>query len=178
MEAGSLSSPNDLITSIPSAPSLSEKRGRTLPLYPGKDSLPTFVPLLQGSTPPPNYPLPVSPYFNCQFKTHGHASAAKNAVWHISVLFTGTPNSPFSTPCISIATWPISIKFTYFMPSIYATLHTKFEKNRLSSSRDVFLKISPFFFFFLFFTPFYKSNFEPTKVTLLVDQFLSNLAHL
>ena len=39
MEAGSLSSPNDLITSIPSAPSLSEKRGRTLPLYPGEDSL-------------------------------------------------------------------------------------------------------------------------------------------
>ena len=33
----------------------------------------------------------------------------------------------------SITTGPISIKCTYFMPSIYTTLHTKFEENRLSS---------------------------------------------
>ena len=35
-----------------------------------------------------------------------------------------------------------------------------------------------FFTFFFFFAPFYKSNFEPTKNTLSVDRFLSNLAHL
>ena len=35
-----------------------------------------------------------------------------------------------------------------------------------------------FFTFFFFFAPFYKSNFEPTKNTLPVDRFLSNLAHL
>ena len=34
------------------------------------------------------------------------------------------------------------------------------------------------FFTFFFFAPFYKSNFEPTKNTLPVDRFLSNLAHL
>ena len=66
-------------------------------------------------------------------KTHGRVSAAKKVMWHTSVLFTGTAKSPFSTPHISITTGPISIKFTYFMPSIYTTLHTKFEENRLSS---------------------------------------------
>ena len=66
-------------------------------------------------------------------KTHGRVSAAKEVVWHTSILFTGTAKSPFSTPHISITTGPISIKFTYFMPSIYTTLHTKFEENQLSS---------------------------------------------
>ena len=64
-------------------------------------------------------------------------SVAKEAVCRTSVLFTGTANSPFSTPHISITTVPISIKCIYFMPSIYATLHTKFEGNRLSSLRDM-----------------------------------------
>ena len=68
-----------------------------------------------------------------KFKTHGRVSAAKEVMWHTSVLFTGTAKSPFSTPHISITTGPISIKFTYVMPSIYTTLHTKFEENRLSS---------------------------------------------
>ena len=62
-------------------------------------------------------------------KTHGSVSAAKKAVWRTSVLFTGTVNSPFSTSRISITTGLISIKFTYFMPSIYATIHAKFERN-------------------------------------------------
>ena len=70
-------------------------------------------------------------------KTYSRVSAAKKAVWHTSVLFTATANSPFSTPHISITTGPISIKFTYFMPSIYATQHTKFERNRPSSSQDM-----------------------------------------
>ena len=69
---------------------------------------------------------------------------AKKAVWCTSVLFTGTTNSPFLMPCISITTRLISIKFTYFMPSVYAILHTKFEENWPSSSQDVFLKIVPF----------------------------------
>ena len=38
---------------------------------------------------------------------------------------------------ISLIIGPILIKFTYFMPSIYMTLHTKFEKNRLSSLQDI-----------------------------------------
>ena len=69
----------------------------------------------------------------CLIKTHGRVSAAKEVMWHTSVLFTGTAKSPFSTPHISITTRPISIKFTYFMPSIYTTLHTKFEENGRSS---------------------------------------------
>ena len=36
----------------------------------------------------------------------------------------------------------------------------------------------PIFFTFFFFALFYKNNFEPTNDTLLVDQFLTNLAHL
>ena len=78
-------------------------------------------------------------------KTNGRVSAAKKAVWCTSVLFTGTANSPFSAPHISITTKPISIKFTYFMSSIYATLHTKFERNRPSSSRDMCSWKLPYF---------------------------------
>ena len=68
-----------------------------------------------------------------QIKTHGRVSAAKEVMWHTSVLFTGTAKTKFSTPHISITTGPISITFTYFMPSIYTTLHTKLEENQLSS---------------------------------------------
>ena len=78
-------------------------------------------------------PLKVNTIINICIKTHGRVSAAKEVMWHTSVLFTGTAKSPFSTPHISITTGPISIKLTYFMPSIYTTLHTKFEENRLSS---------------------------------------------
>ena len=51
----------------------------------------------------------------------------------------------FSAPRISITTGPISIKFTYFMPFIYATLHTKFERNQSSSLRDVCSWKLPYF---------------------------------
>ena len=65
-------------------------------------------------------------------KTHGRVSAAKKAVWRTRVLFsTGTPN--LLTPRIPISTELISIKFAYFIPSIYATLHTKCERNQPSS---------------------------------------------
>ena len=112
-------------------------------------------------------------------KTHGHAPVAKRVVWCTSVLITGTINSLFSTPRISIATGPISIKFTYFMPFIYATLHTKFEKIGPVVHKKCVSENYPIFFtFFLFFTPFYKSNFEPTENILFMDHFLSNLTHL
>ena len=65
-------------------------------------------------------------------KTHGHVSAAKKAMWCTSVLFTGTANCHFQ-PLISLTIGPISIKYTYFVPSIYITLHTKFEENWPSS---------------------------------------------
>ena len=52
-------------------------------------------------------------------KTQGCVLAAKKNVQCTSVLFTGTTKSPFSTPHISITTNLISIKFTYYMPSIY-----------------------------------------------------------
>ena len=117
-------------------------------------------------------------YSDKLIKTHTCVSAAKKAVWHTSVLITGTANLPFSTSRISITTWLISMKFTYFMHTIYATLHTKFEGNWPSSLGDTYVKIAPFFTFFFFFTPYYKSNLEPTKNTLLMDLFISNLAHL
>ena len=52
-------------------------------------------------------------------------------------VFTGTANLPFLIPCISITIGVISIKFTYFMPSIYMTLHIKFKGNWASSLRLV-----------------------------------------
>ena len=75
----------------------------------------------------------LSSYLFFIIKTHGRVSAAKKDVQHTSVLLIGTAKSPFSTPHISRTTTPISINFTYFMPSIYTTLHTKFEENQLSS---------------------------------------------
>ena len=111
-------------------------------------------------------------------KTYGRVSVAKKAVWCTSVLFIGTANSPFSTPYISIITRLISIKFTYFLHSIYATSHNKFERNGPSSLRDMCSWNCPIFFTFFFFASFYKSNLEPTKDILPVDWFLSNLVHL
>ena len=43
-------------------------------------------------------------YNHIYIKTHGSVSAAKEVMWHTSVLFTGTAKSPFSTPHISITT--------------------------------------------------------------------------
>ena len=64
-------------------------------------------------------------YISLSIKAHGRVSAAKKDVQHTSVLFTGTAKSLFSTPHIFVIIYigPISIKFTYFMPSIYTTWH-------------------------------------------------------
>ena len=101
-----------------------------------------------------------------QIKTNGCVSAAKKDMRHTSVLFTGTAKSLFSTPHISITTGPISIIFTYFMPSIYTWLYIpNFEENRISSLRDkCFWKLQHFFTIF-FFTPIYNNNFELRKTT-------------
>ena len=99
-------------------------------------------------------------------KTHGRVSAAKKDVRHTSVLFiiTGTTKSPFSTLHISITTGPICIKFTYFMPSIYTTVHTKFEENQISGLWDIRIwKLHNFFTFFFFFAPICNNNFKPRK---------------
>ena len=120
-----------------------------------------------------------APRISITIKTHGRVSVAKKAVWRTSVLFTGTTNSPFSAPHISITTRPISIKFTYFMPSTYATPHTKFKRNWSSSLQDMCSWKLPYFLhLFLLLRTILQSNFEPTKNTLPVDRFLSNLAHL
>ena len=113
-------------------------------------------------------------------KTHGCVSAAKKVVWHTSVLFTGTANSLFLTPHISTTTVPISIKFTYLMFSIYKSLDTKFKRNQPSIAHEIYVlkNCHIFFTFFFFFASFNKSNVEPTKDTLPMYQFLSNLAHL
>ena len=88
--------------------------------------------------------FPLSSFVIWGIKTHSRVSGAKEDVRDTSVLFTGTAKSPFLTPHISITTGPISIKFTYCMPSIYTTLHAKFEENRLSSLRYMLLKIAQF----------------------------------
>ena len=75
--------------------------------------------------------------FNYLIKTHSSVSAAKKPkedARHTSVLFTGTVKLLNSAFCISKTTKPISTKFTYFLPYIYTTLHTKIEGNSFSSS--------------------------------------------
>ena len=84
-----------------------------------------------------------SPLYKICHQDTRHMSAAKKAIWCTNVFFAGTANSPFSTPRFSVTTGLICYKVTYFMLSIYATLHTKFERNWLSSSRNVFMEISP-----------------------------------
>ena len=69
-------------------------------------------------------------------KTHGCVLAAKKAMWRTSVLFTGTTNSPFSAPHISVTTGPISIKFTCYVLHIHDST-TKFEGNWPSSLWDM-----------------------------------------
>ena len=70
-------------------------------------------------------------------KTHSCVSAAKKAVWCISVLFTNTTNPSFSASYISITTPPISMKFTILCP-LYTQLYirTKFEGNQPGSLQD------------------------------------------
>ena len=63
--------------------------------------------------------------------------SGQESMWHTSLLYTGTANLLFLTPCISITTRPIYIKFTFLCPP-YTRLYirTKFEENRPSNSRD------------------------------------------
>ena len=121
----------------------------------------------------------IATYVLLSIKTHGRVSVAKKTVWYTSVLFIGTTNSPFSTPCISITAGLISKSDLHILCPPY----TRPCIPRLTEIGPVVYEICvhdncPIFFTFFFFAPFYKSNFEPTNDTLLVDCFLSNLAHL
>ena len=74
------------------------------------------------------YHVAILVIYSVMIKTQYGVSAAKKDVRHKKVLFKGTAKSPFSTPHTSITTGLVFSKFTYFMPSIYMTLHTKFEE--------------------------------------------------
>ena len=91
------------------------------------------------------------------------------------MLFTGTTNLPFSTPHIYLYNQFLSNSHTYYMLSIYATFIPNLKKLGPVVHKIYTPKNCPIFFTFFFFTPFHKSNFEPTKN---IHQFLSNLAHL
>ena len=62
---------------------------------------------------------------------------AKKVVRNTRVLFTHTKISPISTSRILKTTERISIKFKYFMLYIYLTLHTEFDVDCASGSRDI-----------------------------------------
>ena len=108
-------------------------------------------------------------------KTRSSGSAAKKAVWHTNVLFTETAILPFSMPCISITTRPISIKFLCILYPLYMQPHIR----KLKEIGQVVCEICvlencPIFFTFsfFFFAPFNKSNFEPNKTPFsLIDFF-------
>ena len=63
--------------------------------------------------------------------------AAKKVVRNTCVLFTGTKISPISISRVLKTTEQISTKFTYFMLYIYLTVHTKFDVDCTSGSRDI-----------------------------------------
>ena len=74
--------------------------------------------------------------------------AAKNIVRNTSVLFMCTKILPISTSYILKTIKWISTKFTYVMLCIYLTLHTEFDVDCTSSSRDIpFGKLSDFLYF-------------------------------
>ena len=74
-------------------------------------------------------------YYYTYIKTHSHVSEAKKDVWP-QMYHLQEPLSHFLQHLISLTTVLISNKFKYFMPSIYTTLHTKFQENQISSLRD------------------------------------------
>ena len=96
-------------------------------------------------------------------KTHGHMSVAKKAVWCTSVLFIGTANSPFSSPCISITTGLI-IRFlsnSHILCPPYMRLYIPNLKEISPVVRKIHASENcPIFFTFFFFALFYKNNFE------------------
>ena len=111
-------------------------------------------------------------------KTHGHVSCGQEKHANTSVLFTRTKISPILAFRISKSIAPISTKFIYFMPYIYATSHTKFERNRANSSRDIrsqkssdFLRIFLFFFLLLLRTKL-KIILSRAKTTFSCSDFL------
>ena len=85
---------------------------------------------------------------NCDQDTWLCVSSQERRATYKCVIYR-IAKSPFSTLHISKTAKLISIKFIYFMPSIYTTLHTKFEENWISSTRYVFLKIAQFSSHFL-----------------------------
>ena len=99
-----------------------------------------------------------------------------------SVLFIGTTKSLLSIPRISIITWPISIKFTHFMPSVYTTVHTKFDEIDLVVSKVCILKISRLsLYFYSSLHGFKNLTLSQGKTTFLWIDFLqiwyTNKAH-
>ena len=62
---------------------------------------------------------------------------AKKVERNTRLLFTRTKISPISTSRILTTTEQISTKFTNFMLCIYLTLHTEFDVDCASGSRDI-----------------------------------------
>ena len=52
----------------------------------------------------------------CNIKTHGRVSVAKKAMWRMSVLFTGTADSLFSIPQISLGRF---LSYSYILCPLY-----------------------------------------------------------
>ena len=116
----------------------------------------------------------------CQIDSSRHScvSAAKKAMWCISVLFTRTTNLLFSTTRISKPLdWFLS-NLQFLCPPYMQPYIPILKKISIVVHEICVPENCPVFSTFFFFTPFYKSNFEPTKDTLLINWFLSSLSHL
>ena len=106
----------------------------------------------------------------CNIKACGHVSVAKKDVWYVSVLFIGTANSSFSTPCIFITTVLICA-YVHILCSPCTQPHIPNLKKIYLIIHKVFVpeNCPVFFTFFFFFAPFQKTNFESTEDNLLVN---------
>ena len=74
----------------------------------------------------------------------------KKPARHTVSILTGRKKTQFSHLCSSVIPCPSGTKFATDVPASYGSLHTKFEENRSSHSRDMseqtFVLISSFFF--------------------------------
>ena len=73
----------------------------------------------------------------CRLRHMVMCCAAKKVACNTRVLFTRTKISLISTSRILKTSERISTKFTYFMLYIYLTLHTEFDVDCASGSRDI-----------------------------------------
>ena len=92
----------------------------------------------------------------------------KKPVRHTVSTLTGRKKTSYSHFCISVIPYPIETKFAAELPASQGSLHSKFEGNHSSHSRDT---SSQSFVFFLVFSYTCKNSYKTQTHTLIAFKF-------